>query len=182
MFNTLNESATKTEAWISKNQSTILIAVGVIVVGIFGVLLYNQMFKEPAEAQAAAALYYPQQDFIEAFNNEAQKDSLLTLSLEGADGQLGFLDIINDHDGTDAANLARYSAGVAYLNLKKYKEAATYLEGFTSDDKVLGAVALGALGDSYSYLNEPETALAYYKRQKKIQTPTQRLTFYTKLV
>ena len=164
VFTTLDESASKTEAWVSKNQNYILGIIGAIALGVLGYLAYNQFIQKPKEASAANELYYPQQYFDRALADETVKDSLLTLSLEGAEGKYGFLDIISEYKGTKAANLATYSAGMAYLNQQNYKEAITYLENFSSDNVVLKSQALGGIGDCFSQLEQPEEALDYYEK------------------
>ncbi|MDT0606995.1 tetratricopeptide repeat protein [Croceitalea rosinachiae] len=164
VFSTLDESASKTEAWVSKNQNYILGVIGAIAIGVLGYLAYNQFVQKPKETSAANELYYPQQYFDQAMANEANKDSLLNLALVGSEGKYGFLDIIEEYKGTKAANLANYSAGMAYLNTQNYQEAISYLENFSSDDAVLGALAKGAIGDSFSQLNQAEDALDYYEK------------------
>ena len=42
VFNTLDEGASKTEAWVEKNQKAILTVVGVIAVAVLGYLGYQQ--------------------------------------------------------------------------------------------------------------------------------------------
>ncbi|WP_394970896.1 tol-pal system YbgF family protein [uncultured Croceitalea sp.] len=164
VFTTLDESASKTEAWVSKNQNYILGIIGAIALGVLGYLAYTQFVQKPKESSAANELYYPQQFFDRAMTDEVAKDSLLNLSLTGADGKYGFLDIIEEYKGTKAANLATYSAGMAYLNMQNYQEAISYLEGFSSDDAILGALALGGIGDAFSQLEQPEEALDYYEK------------------
>nr|WP_299383813.1 tetratricopeptide repeat protein [Allomuricauda sp.] len=164
VFNTLDESASKTEAWVQKNQNFILGAIGVIAIGVLGYLGYNEFIQKPKEATAANELFYPQQYFDQALNSTTAKDSLLTLALNGAEGKYGFLDIIQEYKGTKAANLAKYSAGMTYLNLQQYDEAITQLEDFSSDDAVLGAMAKGGIGDAFSQLNQQNDALDYYER------------------
>ncbi|MEM8999807.1 MAG: tetratricopeptide repeat protein [Bacteroidota bacterium] len=164
VFSTLDESASKTEAWVSKNQNYILGIIGVIALGVLGYLGYDRFISEPKETSAANELYYPQQYFDQALTDEGVKDSLLTLALNGSEGKYGFLDIIEEYKGTKAANLASYSAGMAYLNLQNYEEAITYLESFSSNDAVLGALAKGGIGDAFSQLNQPKDALDYYER------------------
>lgn len=164
VFSTLDESASKTEAWVSKNQNYILGAIILVAVGILGYLGYNEFVQKPKETSAANELYYPQQYFDQAMTNEANKDSLLNLALLGAEGKYGFIDIIEEYKGTKAANLANYSAGMAYLNTQNYQEAISYLESFSSDDAVLGALAKGAIGDAFSQLNQAEDALDYYEK------------------
>lgn len=164
VFSTLDESASKTEAWVSKNQNYILGVIGAVAIGVLGYLAYNQFVQKPKETSAANELYYPQQYFDQAMTNDAAKDSLLNLALNGAEGKYGFLDIIEEYKGTKAANLAAYSAGMAYLNNQNYQEAISYLESFSSDDAVLGALAKGAIGDAFSQLNQAEEALDYYEK------------------
>ncbi len=164
VFSTLDESASKTEAWVSKNQNYILGIIGAVAIGVLGYLAYNQFVQKPKEASAANELYYPQQYFEQAMTNEAAKDSLLLLSLNGAEGKYGFLDIIEEFPGTKAANLASYSAGMAYLNQQNYQEAIAHLEGFSTDDVVLGALAKGGIGDAFSQLGQNEDALDFYEK------------------
>ena len=163
VFSTLDESASKTEEWVSSNQNYILGVIGVIAVALLGYLGYNQFVQKPKDADASNELYYPQQYFDQAIVATTAKDSLYNLALNGADGKYGFLNIIEEYSGTKAANLANYSAGMAYLNMQKYQEAITYLSDFSSDDEVLGAMAKGGLGDAFMQLNQPEEALGYYE-------------------
>lgn len=164
VFSTLDESASKTEAWVQKNQNFILGAISVIAIGVLGYLGYNEFIQKPKEASAANELFYPQQYFDQALTNETAKDSLFTLALNGAEGKFGFLDIIEEYKGTKAANLARYSAGMTYLNLQQYDEAIDQLDGFTSSDAILSAMAKGGIGDAFSQLNQKDDALDYYER------------------
>lgn len=164
VFQTLDQSASKTEAWVQKNQNYILGAIGAIALGVLGYLGYNEFIQKPKEASAANELFYPQQYFDQALTDEVTKDSLFGLALNGAEGKYGFLDIIQEYKGTKAANLAQYSAGMTYLNLQQYDEAITHLENFSSDDAVLGAMAKGGIGDAFAQLDQPEDALDYYEK------------------
>lgn len=163
VFSTLDESASKTEEWVSSNQNYILGVIGVIAIALLGYLGYNQFIQKPKDADASNELYYPQQYFDQAIAATTAKDSLYNLALNGAEGKYGFLNIIEEYPGTKAANLANYSAGMAYLNMQKYQEAITYLSDFSSDDDVLGAMAKGGLGDAFMQLNQPGEALGYYE-------------------
>ncbi|SHG20012.1 tetratricopeptide repeat protein [Flagellimonas flava] len=164
VFSTLDESASKTEAWVQRNQNYILGAIGAIAIAVLGYLGYNEFIQKPKEASAANELFYPQQYFDQALTSETAKDSLFTLALNGAEGKYGFLDIIEEYKGTKAANLAKYSAGMTYLNLQQYDEAIAQLDGFSSDDEVLGAMAKGGIGDAFSQLNQQEDALDFYEK------------------
>ncbi|MEM0932636.1 MAG: tetratricopeptide repeat protein [Bacteroidota bacterium] len=164
VFSTLDESASKTEAWVQKNQSYILGTIGIIALAVLGYLAYNEFIQKPKEASAANELFYPQQYFDQALANETERDSLFGLALSGAEGKYGFLDIMEEYKGTKAANLAKYSAGMTYLNLQQYQDAISYLEDFSSDDAILGAMAKGGIGDAFAQLNQPEEALEYYEK------------------
>jgi len=163
VFGTLDEGASKTEAWFTKNQNYILGVIVAVAVGILGYLAYGQFVQKPKEANAANELFFPQQYFDQAMADEAARDSLLNLALNGAEGKYGFLDIMEEYKGTKAANLAAYSAGMAYLNNQNYDEAITYLDQFNSKDAVLGALAKGGIGDAFAQLGQSEDALDYYK-------------------
>ncbi|WP_299799100.1 tetratricopeptide repeat protein [uncultured Maribacter sp.] len=167
VFSSLDEGASRSEEWVSKNQNIILGVIGVIAISVLGYLAYDQFVEKPKEASAANEMYYPQQYFDQALVATTAKDSLFTLALEGAEGKYGFLDIIEEYNGTKAANLANYSAGMAYLNMNNYQEAITYLEDFSSDDAVLGALAKGGLGDAFMQLDQASDALGYYEAAVK---------------
>ena len=53
---------------------------------------------------------------------------------------------------------------MAYLSQQNYQEAISYLENFSSDDAILGALAKGGIGDAFSQLQQPEEALDYYTK------------------
>lgn len=164
VFNTLDEGASRTEEWIAKNQKIILILVAVIGLATAGYLLYDKFVVTPNEESAANDMFQAQDYFSEAANSEVASDSLYTLALNGGEGKFGFLKIIEKYDGTQAANLANYYAGISYLRTKKYKEAITHLEQFTSKDEVLNTVAIGSIGDAFSELQQNDQALVYYKK------------------
>ena len=164
VFSTLDESASRSEQWVAKNQSYILGTIGVIAVVVLGYLAYNQFVQKPKEQSASNELFYPQQYFTQAVNSTTAKDSLYNLALNGAEGKYGFLDIIDEYSGTKAANLAEYSAGMAYLNMQQYEEAISHLENFSSGDLILGALAKGGIGDAFAQLGQAEDALSYYEK------------------
>jgi len=162
VFNTLDETASKSEQFIIKNQNVIFIVLGIVVASILGYLAYQKYVKAPKEKEAANELAYPKVYFENAINNTVAADSLFTLGLNGADGKYGFIDIADEYSGTKAGNLANYYAGISYLRLKKYKEAIDYLEEFSSEDQLLGPTAKGAIGDAFADINQPQDAFDYY--------------------
>jgi len=177
VFNTLDETASKSEQWIEKNSKPLFYGLVGLVVIFLVFLGYNKYIVEPNELEASNELAFPRKYFDEASTaGSSNIDSLLTLGLEGADGNYGFVDIAESYSGTDAGNLANYYAGVSYLQLKKYDKAIEYLSKFNSDDEMLGPVALGAIGDAFSDIDQQEDALDYYekaanKKDNKFTTP-----------
>ena len=68
------------------------------------------------------------------------------------------------------SEIANYYAGMAYLNLKDYQNAITYLSAFSSDDKMLSPIAKGGIGDAFVQLNQKEDALDYYTKAANMST------------
>lgn len=163
VFNTLDQGASKTEAWMAKNQKYIFGVVGGIAAIVLGYLAYQQFIHLPKEKEAVNEMYQAQFYFEQALNG-TEKDSLFNLSLNGGQGKYGFLDIIDNYGGTKAANQARYNAGMAYLHTKNYKEAISHLDKFKAKDENLGPIAKGAIGDAFAELGQYDDALKYYKQ------------------
>ncbi len=169
VFNTLDQTASKSEQFVQKNQNIIFIVLGILVASILGYLAYQKYVKAPKEKEAANELAFPKAHFENAINNTVAADSLFTLALKGADGKYGFVDIADEYSGTKAGNLANYYAGISYLKLKQYKEAIGYLENFSSKDELLGPVAKGAIGDAFADINQPNDAFDYYIKAAKLK-------------
>ncbi|SDB46448.1 Tetratricopeptide repeat-containing protein [Flavobacteriaceae bacterium MAR_2010_188] len=169
VFNTLDESASRTEEWAVENQKYIFIIVGVVAIIVLGYLGYQKFIVEPKASEGMNEMYVAQKNFTDALNGTA-KDSLFTLSLNGAEGKFGMVDIAEEYKGTPAGNLANYYAGIAYLNLRDYKNAIEYLNDFDTDDEILGPIAAGSIGDAFAQLNQPEDALDQYEKAYKMNT------------
>lgn len=171
VFNTLDEGASKTETWVADNQKYIYLIVGIAMVAVLGYLGWQRFIHEPKEADAANEMAQAQDYFASALRSTgAQSDSLYNLALNGGEGKYGFIDIIENYGGTDAANLAKYNAGFAYLNTGKYQEAINYLEDFDSEDEILAALAVGGIGDAFMQLDQPEDALGYYEEAASMRS------------
>ncbi len=161
VFNSLDQTASKTEEFIAKNQKVIFGVVAVIAFVTVGYVLFQKFVAEPKEENAASEMFLAQQNFQKATEG-TKSDSLYNLSLKGSEGKFGFIDIASKYEGTDAGNLANYYAGMAYLNTGKYDEAISYLEKFKSEDMVLSTLAIGAIGDAHAQKNQPKEALEFY--------------------
>jgi tetratricopeptide (TPR) repeat protein len=161
VFSKLDETASKTEDWVAKNQKVIIGLVTVVALLAVGYLAYQKFVATPKQDEAANEMFTAQQNFQKA-SEGVSSDSLYKLALNGAEGKYGFIKIANEYSGTDAGNLANYYAGLAYLNTGKYGEAIEFLNKFSSKDLILGALAKGAIGDAYAQKKQPKEALENY--------------------
>ncbi|MCF7561060.1 tetratricopeptide repeat protein [Sabulilitoribacter multivorans] len=168
VFNTLDETASKTEAFVERNQKYIFIIIGLVALVVLGSLGYKEFIAKPKQINAMNDMFQAQKYFNDAVNG-AEKDSLYNLALTGGEGKFGMLDIIKEYSGTPSANLANYYAGTAYLRLKDYKNAVEYLSNFKSDDEILAPLAKGNIGDAFVQLNQPEDALGYYEEAAEMR-------------
>jgi tetratricopeptide (TPR) repeat protein len=161
-FSALDETASKTEDFVAKNQKYIFGVLGGIALLTVGYLLYQKFVAEPNQVDAADEIFVAQQNFQKAIDGDAKADSLFNLVLNGSEGKFGVIKIAEEYSGTDAGKLANYYAGISYLNLGKYDEAISSLEKFKSDNATLNTLAIGAIGDAYSQKNQPKEALDFY--------------------
>ncbi len=162
VFNSLDETASKTEEWVARNQKYIFGVVAAIALVTVSYLMYQKFIVQPKEDEAAMEMFDAQQNFQKAVDAPTSADSLFNLCLKGAKGSLGFVEIADKYSGTSAGNLANYYAGISYLNIGKYAEAITSLESFKSDDMILSTLAVGAVGDAYAQKKQPGEALEKY--------------------
>jgi len=167
VFNSLDQTASKTEEWVARNQKYIFGIVAAIAIVTVGYLLYQKFIAQPNEEAAATEMFEAQQNFQKAVDG-TKSDSLFALSLKGSEGKYGFKDIAEKYSGTAAGNLANYYAGIASLNTGKYDDAIAYLEKFKSDDAILSVLAVGAIGDAHAQKNQQKEALEYYIKASEI--------------
>ncbi len=161
-FDTLDQSASRAEDFIAKNQKFILGFLGLVVLNVMGYFAYEKFIAEPNQQTAADELFVAQQNFQKAVDGDVKADSLFNLVLNGSEGKFGAVRIAEEYSGTAAGNLANYYAGIAYLNTGKYTEAVSSLEQFSSDDIMLSTLAKGAIGDAYAQQNKQKEALEFY--------------------
>jgi tetratricopeptide (TPR) repeat protein len=166
VFNTLDEGASRTEEWVVKNQKYIIGVIGVIAVVVLAVLGYNKFVAEPQQKDAMNEMYTAKKYFDDAVSG-ISSDSLYKMALDGGEGKYGMVDIAKEYSGSPAANLANYYAGMSYLNLKDYQNAIKYLDDFSSDDKMLGPIAKGGIGDAFIQLEQLDKGLEYYEKAFK---------------
>ncbi len=149
----VEEALSRTEHFIEKNQNTLSIVVGVIILVILGYFGYQKFYVAPLEKEARSQMFMAELYF--------SQDSL-DLALNGDGNYLGFLDIIDEFGSAKPAKLANYYAGICFLKKGEFEDAIDYLEDFTIDDKVIAPMATGAIGDAYLELKNYEKAADYY--------------------
>jgi len=170
VFNTLDETANKTEEWVAENQKYILGIVGIFALLALAYIGYDKFVKEPKEIVAANEIYQAQKFFTQAEQAAStQKDSLYNLALTGGEGKLGLLDVADEYGNTSTGNVANYYAGFAYLKTGKYKEAIEFLEKFSTKEPVLKSLAYGGIGDAFAQLTNLEDALSYYNKAVSVE-------------
>jgi predicted negative regulator of RcsB-dependent stress response len=138
-----------------RNSKTVLIASAAVILACAGYLGYKYLVKVPKEQKAIEAMFKAE-DYFRA-------DSL-NVALNGDGINAGFLKIIKNYDGTEAANLAKFYAGGILLRQGKPADAAKYLKDFSTDAKQVQARAYKLLGDAYAEQGKNNDALDAYKK------------------
>lgn len=149
----VEEVYSKTEKYVEDNKNYISIIAVVLVAVIGGYFAYTKLYIEPLEQEARQQMWKAEQYFeIDSFD----------LALNGDGNYFGFLQIIEDYGMSKPGNLAQYYAGICYLRKGEYDKAIEHLENFDSDDKMVGPVATGAIGDAYMETGKTEEAISQY--------------------
>lgn len=147
----------KAEMFFDKNKKTLGYVGGAIAVLVAAVIAYKMWYIPEQNKEAQAQMFTAQSLF--------DKDSM-NLALKGGmyNGTtfVGLEEIAENYGGTPSGASAEYMVGTALLQQGKYEEAIEHLENFSSDDIMLSAVAIGAIGDAKMQLNQTDDAIKYY--------------------
>lgn len=139
----------------AKNQNVILGALAAVLVLVIAFVGYQQYYLPAQNAEAEVAIFGAQEAFKAEKYNEALNGEV--------PAYVGFLSVANNYGSTKAGKLAHYYAGLSYLKLGDFDNAIAQLQQFDGDDVLLGAYALGALGDAYSEKGDMDKAIQSYK-------------------
>lgn len=169
-FRKLDYGASVIQDWIARNRNPVFIVIGIVVVGALGYLAYDTFVVQPKQEEATKEISQPLSFYSQALQTEPgpDQDTLFIKSLNGSGGY-GLLDIIDNYSGTDAANIAQYSAGISYLKLGEYEKAIEHLNKFSGKDEFFPAIAKGAIGDAYTENGQHKEALKYYEEAAKVR-------------
>lgn len=145
-----DEMLSKSEVFVQKYKKAIIGITLAIILVVGGMLAYNSLVAEPKENEAAANIIYAQDYF--------EKDSF-ELALNGDGINPGFLEIIEEYDGTDAANMALAQAGICYAQLGQFDEAISTLEQYNGEDRLIAPKVKHTLGNCYSHKENYDKAI-----------------------
>ena len=138
-----------------KSNSKIIAGILVVAVVLIGGVLFfqynTQQQNEKAQAEMFQAVYFFEQDSVD-------------FALNGDGINKGFLTIIEDYPRTDAANLSHFYTGSIYLSQKKFEDALTHLEEFSTDDYLVQAKAYSLIGDANLELGKTDEAITQYTK------------------
>lgn len=149
------ESLSKAEHFFETNKTKILSVLGAIVLLALAYFTYRSLYLPRQEASAQEQVFAAQRAF-----DKGNYD----VALNGDGNNPGFVQVADDFGSTKAGNLASYYAGICYLNKGEFQKAIDYLSDFEGNDEVVSSMALGAMGDAYTELNDMDTGIDYYKR------------------
>ena len=135
----------------SKIVAGILIAAGVLIGGILFFQYTTETQNDKAQAEMFQAVYFFEQDSVD-------------FALNGDGINKGFLSIVENYPRTEAANLSHLYIGSIYLSQKKFEDALTHLEEFSSDDYLVQSKAYSLIGDANLELGNTEEAIAQYTK------------------
>jgi len=152
---------------VEKYQNVILGVVLGLVVLVGGYILYQNVIMAPKEKNAAEAMFQAQFQF--------ERDSFARALANPSGGYEGFLDIIDNYSGTDAANGAHYYSAVSYLHLNEFDEALFHINKFDAEGTVTKIMKQGVLGDIQTEKSEWAKAIKAYQKatsyDNKLLTP-----------
>lgn len=151
-------SLSRTEQFIEDNRNYFIYGVVIVLLVVFGLIGYYRFIRAPKLELAWSEAYKAEFYF--------EKDSF-RIALHGDGFYPGFLNVIDEYRRTPIGNASRYYAGVSYMRLGNYNEAVRQLKQFRSNDPMVGAMALGVIGDAKLELNEPDKAVDYYLRAER---------------
>ena len=117
----VEDALTQSEAFLIKYKNAIIGGVVAVIIIVAGFIMYKNLYAEPREEKAQAALFSKDRNTFEqdAFEQALNGDSI---------GYTGFLKVADDYSGTKSANLAKAYAGICYAQLGKYEEAVKMLD------------------------------------------------------
>ena len=146
----VEEALSQSEAFLIKNKKAIIGAVVAVIIIVAGTVMYKNLYAEPREEKAQAALFKGQEYFeADLYEQALNGDSI---------GFAGFAKIADEYSGTKAANLAKAYMGICYAHLGQYEAAVKALDSFSGKDQMIAPAMKGAMGNCYAQLGQLDKA------------------------
>ena len=146
----VEEALTQSEAFLINNKKRIISAVAAVIIVVAGIVMYKNLYVEPREEKAQAALFKGQEYFeADLYEQALNGDSI---------GFAGFAKVADEYSGTKAANLAKAYMGLCYAHLGQYDNAVKALDSFNGKDQIVAPAMKGAMGNCYAELGQLDKA------------------------
>ncbi|WP_297678332.1 tetratricopeptide repeat protein [uncultured Bacteroides sp.] len=146
----VEEALTQSEAFLINNKKRIIGAVAAVIIVVVGIVMYKNLYVEPREEKAQAALFKGQEYFeADLYEQALNGDSI---------GFAGFAKVADEYSGTKAANLAKAYMGLCYAHLGQYDNAVKALDSFNGKDQIVAPAMKGAMGNCYAELGQLDKA------------------------
>ena len=161
--NIADQEVSNNEAHVSSTTSNFfekyrkpLMAVGIaLVVGVGGYFAYDATIAQPREREAANALwkaqYYLSIDSVD-------------WALNGHEDAPGFQSVIDNYEGTDAAELAHYGAAICFRTKGDFGNALAHFKEVNVDDQAVSVYVLGNIGDMNVEMGQLDEAVKYFEK------------------
>ncbi len=157
----LGEAVSKTEKFFDENGKKVVYAIIALVVLALAIFGYKALVVEPNMAKASDMLLEAQERF------DSQTPDY-ELALNGDAEGAGFIEVADSYGSTPSGNLASHYAGICYLHLGDFDNAAAYLKKYKAVKGIPGSLInaqnLGLQGDIAVEADNFAGAVALYKK------------------
>jgi tetratricopeptide (TPR) repeat protein len=152
----VGEILSRSERFIETYKKQIMIGVGAFIFIVVAILAAHQYYFIPREIEAQEAIFPSESSFASQQWESALNGDSVTST--------GFLGVIDEYGFTKTAKLAKVYAGICYYHLGQYDEALSYLKSGSANDKIVGTVVTGLIGDCYVNLQNTEEGIKYFRK------------------
>lgn len=165
----IQDKLDKAELYLDKNKKNLSIIGGIVLAVVGAFIAYKYWYLPDREAQAQAEFFYAEKFLEKDSIDIAINGGVLVKGSDGMDKTMkGLTEIAEEFSGTKTANMAEYYLGACYMKKGNFEEAIKHYQNFSSDDMMLSAIAVGAIGDANLELDKTDEAIKYYLKASEI--------------